>query len=142
MSSHDRHLDRKTIDYDKLVEQMREKHKTISWRLFSSVEDIAKSENSALGEIKLSPAEHTLLAMFTTGTRVGRLVDSIKDTSRTARAIAGIKFPFYIMDDDGKINQVSIDKLKKNVFGGSEQIEFVLTNSEGILASVQADTKD
>ena len=142
MSCHDRRLDRKTIDYDKLVEEMREKHKTISWRLFSSVEDIAKSENSALGEIKLSPAEHTLLAMFTTGTRVGRLVDSIKDTSRTARAIAGIKFPFYIMDDDGKINQGSIDKLKKNVFGGSEQIGFVLTNSEGILASVQADTKD
>lgn len=142
MSCHDRRLDRKTIDYDKLVEEMREKHKTISWRLFSSVEDIAKSENSALGEIKLSPAEHTLLAMFTTGTRVARLVDSIKDTSRTARAIAGIKFPFYIMNDDGKINQGSIDKLKKNVFGGSEQIEFVLTNSEGILASVQADTKD
>lgn len=121
---------------------MREKHKTISWRLFSSVEDIAKSENSALGEIKLSPAEHTLLAMFTTGTRVAQLVDSIRDTSRTARAIAGIKFPFYIMNDDGKINQGSIDKLKKNVFGGSEQIEFVLTNSEGILASVQADTKE
>ena len=121
---------------------MREKHKTISWRLFNSVEDIADSENSALGEIKLSSAEHTLLAMFTTGTRVASLIDSPKYTGSTARTIPGIKFPFYIMDDDRKISQRSIDKLKKNVFGGSEQIEFVLTNSEDILSSVQADTQE
>ena len=121
---------------------MREKHKTISWRLFNSIEDIAKSEISALGEIKLSSAEYTLLAMFTTGTRVAQLVNSHKNTSTAPKTIAGIKFPFYIMDDDEQLNSECIAKLKNNVFGDSEEIKFVHTNSEEILESVRADTKE
>ena len=122
---------------------MREKHKTISWRLFNSVEDIAKSTNSALADIKLLEAGHLLLAMFTTGTRVANLINSPKFIpSSKARAITNKKFPFYIMDDDRKISQGSIDKLKNNVFNGAEQIEFVLTNSENILTRVQEDTEE
>ena len=125
-----------------LVEEMREKHKTISWRLFNSVEDIAKSTNSALADIKLLEAGHLLLAMFTTGTRVANLINSPKYIPSSKRAITNEKFPFYIMDDDRKISQGSIDKLKNNVFNGAEQIEFVLTNSENILTRVQEDTEE
>ena len=138
----DRCLDRKKIDVHKIAEEMREKHKTISWRLFNSIEDIAKSEISALGEIKTSSAEYTLLAMFTTGTRVAQLVNSQKNTSKVPKTIAGIKFPFYIMDDGEKLNPESIAKLKKNVFGDSEEIKFVQTNSKEILESVRADMKE
>ena len=121
---------------------MREKHKTISWRLFNSVEDIAKSTNSALADIKLLEAGHLLLAMFTTGTRVANLINSPKYIPSSKRTITNEKFPFYIMDDDRKISQGSIDKLKNNVFNGAEQIEFVLTNSENILTRVQEDTEE
>ena len=121
---------------------MREKHKTISQRLFNSIEDIAKSEISALGGIKTSSAEYTLIAMFTTGTRVAQLINSQKNTSKVPKTIAGIKFPFYIMDDGETLNQESIAKLKKNVFGDSEEIKFVHTNSEEILESVRADMKE
>ena len=123
---------------------MREKHKTISWRQFNSVEDIRKSENSALADMLQSKADHTLLALFTTGTRVSRLIDLYEfgDKSFAARTISGMKFPFYIMDDDAKLNQNSLNTLKNDVFGGSDKIEFVLTTSEEILQNVQADIKE
>ena len=70
---------------------MREKNKTISLQLFNSIEDIAISEVSALGEIKLSSAEYTLLAMFTTGTRVAQLVNSQKNTSKVPKTISNFR---------------------------------------------------